>query len=507
MTKQTTLILWFCCVAFVLNGQDSLVYSIDQRIERHTFSVSVLPIDGNKYISIEETSEKKPTLIFKVFNDEGKLISTTEHLVPLVNDAKIEISHYHVLRDRLLIFLTNYDRKQSKQYAFCITCTLDGKSISQPILLHSIEQGFKTNFGTVLSPDSATVLAYFEQNVQKRTDRIIGLRALNVDMQLLWERELELPYDNDIVQVNQFKIDNEGAVYLLSGRNPIKNNARVLRPQGGRYVVFYFNNASNKLKEFDISFKDKQVISALGIVNSSNEMIVAGYYSNNYSFSAAGTFLFRIGQRAEKIEAASFMAFPKDFLSDLLRERELEKNPEINDLFLDHILLTREGNVMLIGENYFVSEQLNTDISTGRTIVQNVYHFENIVVSYLEPDGKIIWSEHLAKSQNAISDTDRCGYNVYFLSDKLIFVFNDHPANNELLQKDPLKPIDAWNGSRTGVITYAAMTLDGLVERKTLTTNKQAGGLLTPSLSSDVIRERPILGISQSRDYKFCLVQ
>lgn len=507
MIKQTTLLILLSCVAFVLKAQDTTVFSIDQRFERQTYSVSVLPTSDGNYISIEETSEKKPAIIFRVFSPDGKLVSTHQHQVPLVNDAKIEISHYHILSDRILIFLTNYDKKQSKQYAFCITSTINGESISPPIILQSISQDFKTNFGSALSPDSSIILTYFEQNVQRKTDRVIGLKALNTDLEVQWERELELPYDNDIVQVNQFKIDNEGGVYLLSGRNPTKNNSRVLRPQGGRYVVFYYNNASNKLKEFDISFKDKQVISALGIINEQDQMIIAGYYSNNYSFSAAGTFLFRISKNAKSIETASYMAFPKDFLKDVMRQRDVEKNPEINDLFLDHMLITKENKVILVGENYFVSEQLNTDLTTGRTIVQNIYHYDNIIVSSLELDGKINWCKHIAKSQNAISDTEKCGYNIYLYRENLLLIFNDHPENESLLRNDPLARIESWNGSRSGVVSIARLGLNGSIDRKILCSNKEAGGLLIPNLSSDVVQDKPVLGISQSRDYKFCLIQ
>lgn len=504
--KKITLLICALCVAFSYFAQDSIYYSVEQKFERQTYSVSVLPATSNSYLSIEETTDKKPQLIFKTYSKEGQILSDFAHEIPLVNDTKIEISHYHVLKDRILIFLTSYDKKQEKQYAFCITSTLNGESITQPALLHSIQQDFKTKFGTVLSPDSTVILAYFEQNVQKRTDRLIGLRALDIDLKLLWERELELPYDNDIVQVNQFKIDNTGGIYMLSGRNPQKNNSRVLRPQGGRYVVFYYNDASNKLKEFDISFKDKQVISALGTINKNNEMIVAGYYSNNYSFSAAGTFLFKISPHGESVATASYMAFPKEFLTSFLKNRVVEKFPEINDLFLDHLILTKEEKIILVGEIYYVSEQLNTDITTGRTIIQNVYRFENIVVTELEKDGKIIWAKEIDKAQSAISSTDRCGYNVYYNDCSLKIVFNDHPDNDKFIRNGDRHKIETWAGSRVGVISMVKLSEDGTSERKILTSSKLAGGLLIPALSSDVIHNQTLLGISQGKEYKFCLV-
>ena len=288
---------------------------------------------------------------------------------------------------------------------------------------------------------------------------------------------------------------------MMSGRNPEKNNQRLLRPQGGRYVVFHYNQTDNKLKEYDISFKDKQVIAAIGKVNRNNEMIVAGYYSNDYSFSAAGTFLFRIKEKGQALEAAAYMAFNKDFLATMMRSREVERTPELSDLFLDHIFISDQNEIYLIGEKYSVAERVNTDLNTGRPIVELIHHYDDIVISKLELSGKIKWSRRIAKEQHTVNEMDRCGYNYYY-DGTLNIYFNDHPDNDKILRENPNVLINSWSGSRSGVVSHVQLNALGEMDRKILLSSKAAGGMLMPALSSQEFRRPIILGLMQNREYR-----
>jgi hypothetical protein len=501
MIKKVLYTSLLCCFTLGLFGQDSLIYSSNFKLERHTKSVSILSVNKNLSLEIEETNDREPLLIIERFNDKLESQGLATYPLPQWNESELSLSHFHVLKDRVLIFLTGYDRKEGKQYGLCMTSTLDGTNVSEPRLLQYIEQDFRTPFGTELSPDSSLILTYFEQNIQRKTDRNVDIKVFNVDLVLQWGKKLELPYGNDVVQINQFKVDNYGSVYMMSGRNPEKNNQRLLRPQGGRYVVFHYNQTDNKLKEYDISFKDKQVIAAIGKVNRNNEMIVAGYYSNDYSFSAAGTFLFRIKEKGQALEAAAYMAFNKDFLATMMRSREVERTPELSDLFLDHIFISDQNEIYLIGEKYSVAERVNTDLNTGRPIVELIHHYDDIVISKLELSGKIKWSRRIAKEQHTVNEMDRCGYNYYY-DGTLNIYFNDHPDNDKILRENPNVLINSWNGSRSGVVSHVQLNALGEMDRKILLSSKAAGGMLMPALSSQEFRRPIILGLMQNREYR-----
>jgi hypothetical protein len=293
-----------------------------------------------------------------------------------------------------------------------------------------------------------------------------------------------------------------GGVYLLSGKNPQKNIVRQVKTQGGRYLVFYFNNGTNKLKEFDISLKDKQVVSAMGLISPSNEMLIGGYYSSDYSFSIAGTFFFAINANGGSMKTATYMAFPKTFMEAMLSEREMERAAELNDFYLDNVIYSN-GALLLIGEQFYVTERVNTDINTGRVIVENIYHYDDLIVTRLEMTGKIAWSQRVAKEQYSSTEYDRCGYNVFLRDGTLAFVFNDDKENTALLLKDPKSRLESWNGSRTSTITLVELNNSGVVLRSTLATEEVAEGSITPELGSSEVYRLPVLGFTKGRDFRF----
>jgi archaellin len=159
--------------------------------------------------------------------------------------------------------------------------------------------------------------------------------------------------------------------------------------------------------------------------------------------------------------------------------------------------------LLLIGEQFYVTERVNTDINTGRVIVENIYHYDDLIVTRLEMTGKIAWSQRVAKEQYSSTEYDRCGYNVFLRDGTLAFVFNDDKENTALLLKDPKSRLVSWNGSRTSTITLVELNNNGVVLRSTLATEEVAEGSITPELGSSEVYRLPVLGFTKGRDFRF----
>lgn len=503
MRKQLLFMVVLLCCAIDSIAQDSIYFSEQFKFSRNTITYTALPANDSKsYYSLEETADKNSQLIIKNFSIDGKQQWMNTIEIPLVNDEEIDISEYHTLGDSILVFGTVIDHDANLKKAVVFTVFNNGTSFSQPILLSSIDRESASTLGVSFSPDSTKILVYFDRATPKKTDKDLTLRVFSRSFQFIWEKALQLPYTNDVVQIHQYFIDNFGGVYLLSGKNPQKNIVRQVKTQGGRYLVFHYNNETNKLKEYDISLKDKQVVSAIGLISPFNEMLIGGYYSNDYSFSIAGTFFFAINAHGGSMKTATYMAFPKTFMDTMLTEREMERSAEINDFYLDNVIFSN-GALLLIGEKFYVTERVNTDINTGRAIVENIYHYDDIIITKLELTGKIAWSQRIAKDQYSSTDYDRCGYNAFLRDTTLAFVFNDDRENTALLLKDPKARLESWNGSRMSTITIAELTISGEIARRTLATEEIAEGSITPDLGSSEVYRLPVLGFTKGRDFRF----
>jgi hypothetical protein len=147
------------------------------------------------------------------------------------------------------------------------------------------------------------------------------------------------------------------------------------------------------------------------------------------------------------------------------------------------------------------------DPVTGRTIVENLHHYDDIIVHQLQENGKINWSGHIAKAQHTSGERDKCGYNFFIYPEGISFFFNDHPDNFKILQQNPQARIDSWNGSRSAVIGQVSFDKYGKSYRKNLVSHKAAGGVLLPGLSNEQIYGSIVLGLAQNKDYKFCILK
>ena len=503
MRKQLLFIVVLLCCAMNSIAQDSIYFSEQFKFSRNTITYTALPANDSKsYYSLEETADRNSQLIIKNFSITGAQQWINSIEIPHINDEEIDISEYHTLGDSILVFGTVIDHDANQKRAVVFSISNNGTTLSAPILLSQIDRESSSSLGISFSPDSTKILVYFDRPTPKKTDKDLKLRVFSRSFQLLWEKDLQLPYTNDVVQVHQYFIDNKGGVYLLSGKNPAKNIVRQVKTQGGRYLVFYYSNETNKLKEYDISLKDKQVVAALGLISPNNEMLIGGYYSNDYSFSIAGTFFFAINENGGSMKTATYMAFPKSFMDSMLSEREMERSAELNDFYLDNVVYS-DGALLFIGEQFYVTERVNTDINTGRAIVENIYHYNDIIVTKLELTGKIAWSQRVAKDQYSSTEYDRCGYNTFLRNGVIALVFNDDSDNTPLLLKDPKARLESWNGSRTSTITLVELSNGGELKRGTLATEAVAEGSITPELGSSELYRLPVLGFTKGRDFRF----
>lgn len=494
-------------LAFKVQAQDSIVYSNSFRFGKNMAVVSCVQLKSDGFLMVEASDDQRPKVHVREFNAQGEILNEYHH--SLIANVEDNLSLERIMpRDSVLhVFFSAFDKKNKILRAFVAVVKNNGKTIEEPKELLSTQSDFQSQLQISESPNKKGTLLYFEPGAFRREDVPIHFIIVDAEFNTIHEKELFLPYGSDVAPVQQCLVDDSSNVYLMSGKNPVKNNVRVLRSQGGRYLVFYYNFKENKLKEYDISLKEKQVVAAKGALNEFNEMIVGGYYSNDFSFAVAGTFVFNIAKNGGALKTASYMAFPKEFLSQFMGDRTLEKYPELSDFFLDHMIIQPGGTLLLIGEQYTISERVNMDPVTGRTIVENLHHFDDVIVHQIQENGKINWSGYIPKAQHTSLERDKCGYNFFIQPSGLSFFFNDHPDNFKLLQQNPQARVTSWNGSKSAVISYVLFDNQGRSHRKNLVSHKSAGGVLLPGLSNEQIHGSVILGLSQNKDYKFCILK
>jgi hypothetical protein len=411
------------------------------------------------------------------------------------------------LTDGFIVFTGGYS-KESEQYQIMATVLdAEGQKVYPPSLVHyTMDQtsAKQLKFMAIISPDATKILLLFDSKVERKKDAPLSLKVYDRDLELLWEKELELPYQTDILEVHNYAIDDNADVFLMSGRNPEKDQTGPRTIQIGKHAVFYYSHANNKLKEYSVGLRDKQVVSAIFEVHTSGDLMIAGYYSNDAEFAAAGTFLFTIAAGGGAVKAASLMPFSKDFLLKFMREKQLEQRPTLTDYYLDHLLFTKDGQILLVGEQYYVTEAISADPMTGNQQREYRYHFDNIIATLLNPEGRQQWSAKISKAQYVLTNPTYCSYALFQKGEGWEFYFNDALENESKLSSLTDGEATAWGGGSRSQVTCVALDTSGLAQRHRFCSNEEDGLLLEPTLNRSAQESQMILRRAKGRQVRYC---
>ena len=415
---------------------------------------------------------------------------------------------------RLIIFSVGQTEREARWNAFATIADSTGRVITGPVLVHSVEDIWKSVRPTLLvrlSPDRSRMLVLFDPPHERRSQEPVSLSMLDSSLTLLWSRELELPYDTDIIQVHHFEPDNSGGVYLVSGESAPKSGTGWQKPQGNRYVVFHYDHGTNTLREFDVTLKDKQIGTFRMQVNAQDELVMAGFYSNDFQISAAGTFLFVLSARADAVRTASYAPFGEELLGQYLTERQVNRKAGLPDFYLDHLFIAADGTYWLVGEQFAISENLIMDPMTGRQLIERRFTFDDILIVQLGSTARIQGTWRVPKRQFDLTRNPLLSYVCLWDTEEqtLRVVFNDHPENERRMGTEGLDAVPlAWNGSRNAAVTQVKLVVaspETRPARQVIHRSRSSNFQLRPVMTSgsDAVR---LIGLEGPRAFRFCAV-
>jgi hypothetical protein len=501
----TTLMMFF---PFNLKAQEYLCSEV-MKSTRLMRNMNIIGSDDLGFYVTDE-NDKEQFVRISYYDFAGLKPIWSENISVPENDYEQQFEQIIQLNDKFLFFTSRFSKDSEQFQIFCTFLDKKGKPMNEPALVHYVLSEGRSSapvFGATLSPDKTKMLLYFDPPFERKSSEAVSFKCYTTELEMLWEKDILLPYTQEVVQVHSFLLDNDVNIYMMSGRNPSKSGHQWQKPQGGRYVVFFYNATNNKLKEYDVSLKDKQVLSVIFQFNKEQDVVITGYYSNDFRFSASGTFLFTIGAGGTAVKAASFMPFAKDFVAKLVRTNRSDSEAALPDFYLDHMILEADGSMILIGEQYYATENTITDPTTGRQTIEFRYNFDDIIVTRIEPSGRHMWNLKIPKRQYTTSDTKVCSYQCFDNGKSLMFYFNDHPENQQRLSAMMEGDAALWSGSKSSVTTRVILDKTGTFKREVLFSNKEKDALLNTFYGLKSLNGPQLLGYEDGKSYKFCYVK
>lgn len=380
------------------------------------------------------------------------------------------------LDDRLYLFFSVRDKSTIKYTLYVQELdksTLEFKRVAKKITSLSAEsrrRQYYLGYNFDLSEDSSHVLIYYSLPNEKKSNEKIGFYVLDNNLDSVWSKDVILPYSDKLFELNNYQISNQGDVYVLGKLNRDKKDKE--KAYYSHKILAYFKNDQEKI--FSVEVEQKFLQEMRIVVNSKNEIICAGFYSESYKSVLKGSFFLKVDGESKEITTKSFKEFSWDFITQNFKsktklkakKREAKgKDVGLGKYEMRSIILREDGGAVLIAEQYYVTESTTTD-ANGNTRTTFYYHYNDIVVINIDPNGQIEWAEKIAKRQNSANDGGYySSYALAVTNEKLYFIFNDNGKN---LMYNGTGKVEPYKRGKDAVVTLIDMDMDGRQNREIL---------------------------------------
>jgi hypothetical protein len=370
-------------------------------------------------------------------------------------------------------------------------------------------------FNLRVSRDSSKVLVFYKNPYDDDEPEGFGFYVLSDNMKPLWNKEVKVPYENELFDVESFRIDNSGDVYLLGLIYKDKRKSKRKGKPNYSYQVFAYRDQGKTLKEYPVSLKDRFLTDMQIEVLNNKDLICAGFYSNLGTFSINGTYFLTVDSKSGDVKTKSFKEFGIDFLTQNMTEKEVKKaekreekgmENELYEYDLDKLLVGKDGSAMLIGEQYYVYSTSRTTMVNGmmQTTTTTHYNYNDIITVKVDPTGQIQWTEKIPKRQHSVNDGGfYSSYTLGIVKGRICFLYNDNPRNIEYAG---VGKVANYNAGRESIVMLASLTENGKMERQPLFNTADVEVITRPKVCEQVTGSEIILFGQRKKHQQFARI-
>lgn len=462
--------------------------------------------------------ENRQKIYLEKYTIEGKLVRTKETTLKYKGkDRKLE----DIIRinNRIYLFSSYHNLKDRKNYLFVqeinSTSLLLSKEMTKVSEAKTSSAYKEGDFNFQFSRDSQFLLVYAQHPLRKKDQEQFTLTILDSTLSTVWEKQIALPYPNKNFSVEECRIDNKGDVYVLGvAFEDLSVNRRQGTPDY-KYKLLHFSNNGTTVQDYEISLNDLFITDLTIRENKGNELVCAGFYSEKNSYSIKGVCYFRIDLRQKAFTRVNTRPFDFDFITLYLspgkkrkaleseQEGNTRKQAELYNYNLNDIILRNDGGAVLVAEQYFV-ERVETWDYAGRRYIDYYYHYNDIILANIRPDGTIQWTARVPKEQVTRNDNGYfSSYSMTIARNRLLFLFNDLGGGGNRYSQLRFSTRNPRNAN----LMLAEVQLDGTVRSFLLENGRTNPVIPVPTICRQINRESMILYGENGRESRIGILR
>lgn len=526
--KNLSFLLGFLCITingtYGQSGAKNFEVKISEEIkESNRFSFSdIVGYDETGFyaLSIKDVGRFSLNSTFKLSHFSKNVKLTNEAETELKENKKPMSFEFIVQMDEILyVFSSQEDKKAYTNNLYVQTInksTLELNNDRRIISEIDYQTNFKYDRGSFdygLSRDSSKIIIYYNLPYEKKEYEKFGFHILDAGMNEIWSNAIVLPYTDELFVIQDYRLDNFGHVHVLGKKYHEKLKSTRKGEVNYHHLILSYYKGEDKPKEYDVKLEDKYLNEMRIEVNDDKEIICAGFYSNIGVLHIDGSFYLKIDNETKEIVVKNFKEFSLDFITQNLSDKQESKarkkeakgkDVELFNYNIDDMVMSDDGSIFLIGEQYYEIERSSTD-ADGNTVYNTYYFYKDIIVVNIDFIGNIVWAEKIGKYQKTRNDGGYySSYTISVTGDKLYFAFNDHPDNLVVNPKD--KDFNKFQGQKNSIVVLVEIDNEGNQKRKSLLSTKDVGVMVRPKVCEQISENELIIFGIKGRKRRFAKV-
>lgn len=350
--------------------------------------------------------------------------------------------------------------------------------------------GVTDKFDFYYSQDTSKIMVQYRmvpdvKNDAKSHDEI-GLHVFDTDFREIWGEVQRMPYTEKKMNIIDYTVDNDGNGYILTtvfDDNSTRTTKKGSKDEPNYHIELLTRKpASKKLVVSEPKLDDKFISGVWLYETKDDKMVVAGFYNNTDSRGdAEGVFYAKLQKDGSTYDQRTY-EIPLEILNQYESKRTRKKNDkkeekgksEFQSLDLEKVQFMEDGSILLIGEQYYIVEHTTTS-ANGRTSTYYTYHYNDILVTKIDPSGNLDWMRKLPKSQVGKVGLGSMSFRHHYDDGYHYLLFIDNVENLELpFDEAPASYSDGRDGHLTA---YIVDDSNGEVQKELILDMRDAKGV------------------------------
>lgn len=494
MLKKITCLLMMIGLSFLVNAQTIGPISITHGEEIEADKEKIVRIAGEANGKIYTLATRKKGFYIKVFNaDDMSLISTNEIEMKDFKDKEPQFEEIAVLDGKIFILGSVYERKEKVANLLAVEISADGKLTSNSKILFSTKVTKKRERGAFFikeSPGADRLLILHAALFDKEEVIQYEVKLVNNNLDIMAEHIEKVPFNDRRgleFDIADFDVNYNDDIFIVINES---YRDKKTKTNNEKFQLHVFKSANGYKKEvIDIAFTDKEIINCEMLAYENGKVRLVGFYSSVRKNGKAnrdlkGVYASVVDVNSKSVDQLKFNEFDYDTKVKLIGERRAKKGKDVKPLYSTHSLVQKsDGGLILLSEYQLVIVGRSSGI--GPLQITPITHINNeIIVTSINPDGSVGWSNVIAKKQKAAFSALSIGFAAFagnssftvsasisiplsvlgkgpeylsampiYENGKLTVLFNDNTKNNGVTDIEEIR----WLGNYNKAVPAAIM--------------------------------------------------